>query len=87
MIRQKHKDAFWCAVEDCLLAFHHATPAEAHRRSAELRQRIESMNPKPKYEMIYHDEPFDVACQLVGVQLDIEPYRGQYYRILDCRGW
>jgi hypothetical protein len=81
------KDAFWQAVEDCLIDIHGLSPSDAHRRGRDLRAEIESPPPGLSSDIFYHAEPFDVACELAGNQLDISQYRSQYDLILDRHHW
>ena len=87
MIDIKAKDTFWDVVEECLIAIHGLAKAEAHRRSIDLRTRIESTPAGMSSDILYHAEPFDVACDIAGSQLDLAQYRQKYEPILNCHNW
>jgi hypothetical protein len=61
------RDAFWLVVEDCLVQFHHATRPNASSKTQNLRTKIESSTTPLANELIYHDEPFYVACDIAGL--------------------
>ncbi len=88
-IGKKAKDAFWNVVEDCLVEVHGLPRQDAHQRSMDLRTRIESPLPGIgiSSEIFYHADPFDVACDIVGNQLDILQYFPQYDPILERHNW
>ncbi len=81
------KDAFWQVVKDCLIDIHGLSPSEAQKRSRDLRAEIESPPQGLSSDIFYHAEPFDVACDLAGNQLDVLQYRSQYDLILDRHNW
>ena len=80
-------DEFWTVVEECLQEFHHLSPVEAVEKGRELRRKIRTPPPGILGEIIYHDEPFDVACELAGRPLDLAQYRTQYDAILSRHNW
>jgi hypothetical protein len=83
----KTKDTFWEVVEECLTAIHGLTKLEAHRRSLDLRTRIETAPAGMSSDIFYHAEPFDVACDIAGNQLNVSQYRQQYEPILHRHHW
>ena len=87
MIDSKAKDAFWSAVEDCLVEIHGLARPDAHNRSMDLRARIESPPTGMSSESFYHSEPFDVACDIAGKYPPLSQYRPLYDRILDHYNW
>lgn len=77
------KDAFWDIVADCLERFHAYEPSVARIAALDLRDVVESpRHPPESYEgdLFYHGEPFYVACDIAGRQLDLPVYRAEY----DC---
>ena len=80
------KNAFWGAVEDCLVEIHGLQRAEAHQKREDLRQRIESPQPGLSSVLIYHAEPFYVACDLVEKELEPSQYP-LYEAILERHHW
>ena len=87
MIDTKAKDVFWEVVEECLIVIHGFSKPEAYRRSLDLRTRIEAAPAGMSSDVFYHAEPFDVACDIAGKQLDLAQYRGQYEPILQRHNW
>jgi hypothetical protein len=88
MIDSDHKDAFWKAVADCLVTFHSLPTQQASEQCGSLRQQIES-DPKlssDECELIYHDDPFWLACQMAGKMLDVTKHEKTYDRILADHG-
>ena len=91
-IDSKAKSRFWKVVEECLVKLHHLKPQEAQSKTRGFRAAIES--DKEKYgDMIYHDEPFYVACDLADLvevpnqeQL-LSKTREEYSAILHKIGW
>jgi len=81
------KDSFWQVVEDCLEEIHNLPRTDAHARSTDLRKRVERHPRGISGEIIYHAEPFDVACDIAGNQLDLSQFRNQYDAILNRHNW
>jgi hypothetical protein len=81
------KDSFWQVVADCLVEFHSLDPTSAQAQSDALRQGIAQSPPGICGDIIYHDEPFDVACDIAGKKLDLARYRGRYDLILQRHNW
>lgn len=97
-LTQEDKDLFWLVVEDCLHWFHFMGREEAARKAADLRQRIEHppeeivrkvfQEPRDSLEDIfYNNEPFGVACDMVGRELCVQDYDWRYQEIIQKRGW
>jgi hypothetical protein len=87
------KSSFWAIVADCLKQVHGVGPLEAGGMVESLRKKIESPPVGISGEMIYHDEPFFVACDLAG-EHDIESKNKTMKRnratdtsILSKHGW
>jgi hypothetical protein len=78
------KDAYWTIVTDCLERFHGYSPSAAVQLSLKLRDVIESPRhqdaPPPGYdsESFFHAEPFHVACDLAGRELDLTQHKAAY---------
>ncbi len=73
---------FWIVVEQCLHAFHAMKPVAIRTKTKTLRDTIERMT-SSECELFYHSEPFDVACELAGNQLNIDEYLDRYIHIRD----
>jgi hypothetical protein len=84
MIPRDEAEAFWGVTRDCLIQFHGFPPADAAQGVASLRESLAEIR-VPHVEMIYHAEPFDVACDIAKKQLDrfIPHVAEEYYRMLD----
>jgi hypothetical protein len=87
------KDAFWLAVEDCLIRFHQIDTLGAIHRARSARQAAESTPAGIDGDILYHAEPFYVACDIAGMD-DIQEQerllaqrRRPYDLILEQRGW
>ena len=85
MVTEALKNAFWAAVADCLARFHGIEPQIAKARTFELRQTSESPPPGIDADLVYHAEPFDVACRVAGHDLDLAAFRASYDEILSNR--
>jgi hypothetical protein len=86
-IDARARDAFWGAVVDCLEQFHGKSKPDAQALANDLRARVERPPPGIDGDLIYHAEPFDVACNLAGVELDPDSYRRPYELILRRHNW
>jgi hypothetical protein len=87
MIDLAAKNAFWDVVEDCLVNLHGLQPGDARQRAQDFRARIESPPTGMSSDIFYHNEPFDVACDLADNELDRAQYRAQYDSILGRHNW
>jgi hypothetical protein len=77
------QERYWCIVHDCLTALHRWSPAAADDAIARLRERL-AVHEDPDFPvMIYHAEPFEVACDLADQQVDYAAHREAYEAILD----
>ena len=83
----RSKDSFWGVVEDCLITFHHLADPDARLRSDDLRRTLDNPPSGLSNVLYLHDEPFDVACNIVGKELDLAQYRSQYDLILQRHNW
>ncbi|HEY0021374.1 MAG TPA: hypothetical protein VGB24_00630 [Longimicrobium sp.] len=85
------KHAFWAIVTDCLQAFHNFERDEAVLRVAGYRESIENppleQLPPAGYDadLIFHEEPFYLASDLAGEELELAEYRNEYERIVAAR--
>ncbi len=84
---------FWAAVEDCLVQFHRFSRSMAAEKVTDFRRRLENISmpstdegggePDPALaDMIYHAEPWYLACNLAGEDIPLEPNRNTYQEIL-----
>ena len=80
---------FWAAVEDCLVSFHHQKHCEAAGRVASLWRRLPTAldDSDPAFsDMIYHAEPWQIACNLANHDLPISEYQSAYQALLVRNG-
>lgn len=90
MIRQRAANliwqrAFWAAVLDCLTSIHRLPRPEAEGRVARFKARLTDVSPelqKGVEQFVYHDEPFDLACELAENAIPLEKFLEQYNTIL-----
>lgn len=84
---------FWAAVEDCLVQFHQFSKGMAADKVTDFRRRLDNISiPSTDAragerdpglaDMIYHAEPWYLACNLAGEDLPLEPNRTTYQEIL-----
>ena len=58
---------FWVAVEDCLVRFHRFEPGAAKQETHALWERLrQAAQPAGYRDMVYHEEPWYIACDLAG---------------------
>jgi hypothetical protein len=82
-----HSTYFWRAVHDCLVQFHHLESVQAQRRVRQFRLRLQEAPEDVDTELIFHEEPFALACRLMG-QEELFPSgeeAAQYQEILKRR--
>jgi hypothetical protein len=93
MTRQQLEAAFWATVEDCLMDFHGLTKAAAAEKVTDFWRRLRDISvpntgerkEKPDQafdDLIYHAEPWHLACNLAGKDTPLEPNRIAYEGIL-----
>ena len=85
---------FWAAVQDCLVQFHNMPAKEAALKVTETWRRISNVSipPSPSdalsgevlifEDMIYHEEPWYVACNIANTQKDLGQYWMAYEQVL-----
>jgi hypothetical protein len=79
---------------DCLVEFHRVSPDTAQQMVSDLKERLASLAvPAPSGDdggrgqlsyddMIYHAEPWDIACNLANNPIRVERNSAAYDRIL-----
>ena len=91
MVSVETLSTFWDIVAECLVEFHGLDETVAHKKTKELRQRLRKSDRPAEMifpsEIIYHDEPFHIACELMGKELDLIQYHEEYKAILAQYGW
>ncbi len=81
------KDDYWDVVEDCLHNPHRLSRPHAKQLTEGFRGIIENPPPDISSDIFYHAEPFDVACDLAGQELELERNRDEYDLILEQHKW
>ncbi len=80
---------FWTAVEDCLVTFHNVPRCTAAEKVTGLWRNLPSSIDDSRSafsDMIYHAEPWQIACNLAGQDLPIAAYQQQYQALLAQNG-
>jgi len=82
--------SFWKIVEDCLVAFHNQNASAAQKKVCDYRERLadeaRQFGPDWMEDLVYHAEPWQLACDLTGVQLDLNDYRAEYETLQSRNG-
>ena len=79
---------FWAAVEDCLVHFHKWKPCEAAETVTTLWRRLPTAvdGDAAFANMIYHAEPWKIACNLANAELAITGHQQEYRNLLKRNG-
>jgi hypothetical protein len=75
--------SYWRVVEDCLVELFGLPRNDAQNDVSEYRARLNSLPPDVDQDIVYHDEPFNVASDLADRKLSWELHQEQYHRILE----
>jgi hypothetical protein len=92
-VAREEKRAYWGSVEDCLVQFHGIPKPSSHARTNAFRKRIARTPPGINGDLIYHEEPFYVACDIAGMHCIedqerlLSRFSEAYATIKDERGW
>ncbi len=86
MLTEKSKQAFWRAIRDCLVEFHGLPAAKADERVSAIEKDYVRRGKHPT-DIVYHEEPFTLACELVGNPLDYFAVKERYEKVLCHSGW
>lgn len=76
-------EAYWALVRECLVRFHRLSAGEAGRRVCEYVRHLRRAPADLPVEIVYNIEAFDLACDLAERDLDWEPLRDEYFRMMD----
>jgi hypothetical protein len=80
--RKSHAD-FWRVVVECLHEFHEVEPDDAERQARAIRKKMMRL-PHKSARLLYHAEPFDVACDIAKRPLKLTKARlTRYLEIRD----
>lgn len=82
---------FWDVVVECLVEFHKLDCEEAYQKTIQLRKRLSESDRLEDgvypSEIVYHEEPFQLACDLMANKLNAEEHWETYIAILGRHGW
>ena len=81
LTRKYDPSPYWRVVEDCLIELHGMSRSEARRDVAELKARLKALPPDIDRDIIYHDEPVNVASKWVDEPPPYNDYGELYDRI------
>jgi hypothetical protein len=87
------KDAYWKVVTDCLIKFHGKSGQDAQNLTCDYRRKVEDPGDEPVGDIIYHEEPFYVACDLAKYwdlkdqDRLLQQHGSAYEKILSDDGW
>jgi len=74
--------AYWCVVEDTLVEVFGLPRSEAQAYVFEYQARLDALPPDVDQDIVYHDEPFNVASDLADRPRSWAEHREQYRRIV-----
>ena len=79
---------FWAAVEDCLVTFHQLPRCQAAEKVTSLWRRLptEFDNDAAFSEMIYHADPWQIACNIADKDLPVTQNQSAYQALLVRNG-
>lgn len=83
----RDKRRFWASVEDCLRGFHDCSRQEAKALIQAFQDNLDTAPLEVDPDLVYHAEPFDLACDLAQHPLDVGTVQSKYDEILDKHGW
>jgi hypothetical protein len=73
---------YWRVVRSCILVFHPKQATNALKKATRLRKTVERL-PIREMELFFHAEPFEVAWDLAGHQLNLAKHLTRYLEIRD----
>ncbi len=80
-------ETFWLVVVDCLATFHNWPIERATEGVSKFEKKLLSKVSASEFGLIFHEEPFQVACEIAGKPTDIASHRTRYEAILKSRKW
>jgi hypothetical protein len=76
---------YWEAVRQCLVTFHRYSEPDARKEVRRYEKAVRTSMKNP--DLVYHEEPFYLACNLSGEQLELSEHRDAYESILAYAGF
>lgn len=83
VISKADRRSYWRVVEDCLVELFGMSRAEAKRDVTEMKARLKALPPDVDREIIYHDEPVNVASKWVDERPPYKDFGERYDRIVE----
>lgn len=82
MVSSECSQTYWSAVEKCLVEFHHVSLPTARKKIQSLQKRLMEGKTSSN-DLIYHVEPFELACDIMKNQhLCLDEYWTEYEKVL-----
>lgn len=79
----KSRQQYWLQVRECLVRFHHYTQKDAEGEVLRLLKKLPLDSIDPSVELVYHVEPFRLACKVTGKRLSVKAFATEYQDVLD----
>lgn len=76
------KKKYWVQVKKCLIQFHSLSTKEARNHIKEYQKQFPIHSNDPSIDLIYHFEPFRLACKITGNRLSVKDFVEEYSNIL-----
>ncbi len=76
------KDHFWTVVLRCLVEFHKIPRPTSQAKVRRFRKKVEGY-PNGAIDLLYHNEPFDVACRIANHPISVKKFIKRYIEIRD----
>jgi hypothetical protein len=89
MVQASTAAHFWAAIEDCLVTFHGEQRCAAAEKVSAVWRRLPVMAGQASStysDMIYHAEPWQIACNLAQNDLPVSQYQAEYQALLARNG-
>jgi hypothetical protein len=78
------RKGYWLTVQACLEQFHELSKQRASAIVIGYQKGFPIASSKPEIVLIYHVEPFSLACKVTGESLDITDFVDEYQVILEA---
>jgi hypothetical protein len=85
-VEMKSREGYWMHVQACLVRFHSLPEGTASKIITDYQTRFPLTSEDPAVELIYHFEPFRLACKITGKKLSVRDFAQEYREILEAQG-
>jgi len=82
-LTQPLRDAYWALVKECLIRFYDLGEPEATKRVAGFLREMDDAPGDIDTDVVYNNEAFHLAGDLIGRELDIRPFWEEYVAMMD----